>query len=166
MDFWGEPDLLSSEIIRMVFAKRIPEYDYDNEFIENLFDDKRFIRLRQEYKVIYGEYPEAIVEAYKRGITSEPAISISEIRSHDDVDFEKELEDYKRNYEKSREWVEMLIKELAGKVWRVDNLRQIAEESGIDYEELIPKIEEIKNILFEEREFIPIEVCLLPYKKL
>lgn len=165
VDFWVEPDLLSSEIIRMVFAKLIPEYDYDNEFIENLFDDKRFIRLRQEYKVIYGEYPAAIVEEYKHGITSEPTISISEIRSHDDVDFEKELEDYKRNYEKIREWVEMLIKELDGKVWRVDNLRQIAEESGIDYEELLPKIEEIKNILFEEREFIPIEVCLLPYKK-
>lgn len=37
---------LSSEIIRMVFAKLIPEYDYDNEFIESLFDDKRFIQLR------------------------------------------------------------------------------------------------------------------------
>ena len=26
----------------MIFAKLIPEYDYDNQFIENLFNDKRF----------------------------------------------------------------------------------------------------------------------------
>ena len=36
VDFWTEPDDLSSEIIRMIFAKLIPEYDYDNQFIENL----------------------------------------------------------------------------------------------------------------------------------
>ena len=53
VDFWTEPDDLSSEIIRMIFAKLIPEYDYDNQFIENLFDDKRFIQLRQEYRAIY-----------------------------------------------------------------------------------------------------------------
>lgn len=36
---------------------------------------------------------------------------------------------------------------------------------GIDYEKLIPKIQEIQKILFEDREYIPVEVCLLPYKK-
>ena len=43
VDFWTEPDDLSSEIIRMIFAKLIPEYDYDNQFIENLFDDIQWL---------------------------------------------------------------------------------------------------------------------------
>ena len=53
------------------------------------------------------------------------------------------------------------MKKLAEKVWRLDQLRQTAEEYGIDYEELIPKIQEIQKILFEDREYIPVEVCLL-----
>lgn len=128
VDFCAEPDHLSSEIIKMVFAKLLPEYEYDNPFIESLFDDKRFIKLRQEYKAIYGDYPVDMVKENKGGI-------------------------------------EVLLKKLAEKVWRLDNLRQTAEECGIDYETLIPKIQEIQKILFEESEYIPVEVCLLPYKK-
>lgn len=165
VDFGAEPDHLSSEIIRMVFAKLIPEYDYDNQFVENLFDDKRFILLRKEYKTIYGDYPVTMVEEYKAGIFFEPALSMSEIRSSDNVDIDKELEIYKENHEKSRERIEELLKKLAEKVWRLDNLRQTAEECGIDFEELVPKIQEIQKILFEDREYIPIDVCLLPYKK-
>lgn len=165
VDFGAEPDHLSSEIIRMIFAKLIPEYDYDNQFIESLFDDKRFIQLRQEYKTIYGDYPVTMVEEHKAGISFEPALSMSEIRSTDNVDIDKEFEIYKRNHEKSREHVEKLLKKLAEKVWRLDNLRQTAEKCGIDYEGLIPKIQEIQKILFEDSEYIPVEVCLMPYKK-
>lgn len=165
VDFWTEPDALSSEIIRMIFAKLIPEYDYDNQFIENLFNDKRFIQLRQEYRAIYGDYPVTMVEEYKEGISFEPALSMSEIRSSNNVDIDKEIEVSKKNHEKSCAHIEKLLKKLAEKVWRLDHLRQTAEECGIDYEELIPKIQEIQKILFEDREHIPVEVCLLPYKK-
>ena len=165
VDFWTEPDDLSSEIIRMIFAKLIPEYDYDNQFIENLFDDKRFIQLRQEYRAIYGDYPVAMVEEYKEGISFEPALFMSEISSSNNVDIDKEIEVSKKNHEKSCAHIEKLLKKLAEKVWRLDQLRQTAEECGIDYEELIPKIQEIQKILFEDREYIPVEVCLLPYKK-
>lgn len=165
VDFWTEPDDLSSEIIRMIFAKLIPEYDYDNQFIENMFDDKRFIQLRQEYRAIYGDYPVAMVEEYKEGISFEPALFMSEISSSNNVDIDKEIEVFKKNHEKSCAHIEKLLKKLAEKVWRLDQLRQTAEECGIDYEELIPKIQEIQKILFEDREYIPVEVCLLPYKK-
>lgn len=50
--FWVEPDYLSSEIIKMIFSKLLPEYEYDNSYIEELYDDKRFIKLRQEYNAI------------------------------------------------------------------------------------------------------------------
>jgi len=165
VDFWAEPDYLSSKIIRMVFARLIPEYDYDNEFIESLFDDKRFIQLRREYKAIYGDYPAAMVEEHKKDLFFEPALSMSEIRTSDNVDIYKEIEVYKRNHEKSRERIEVLLRILAEQVWRLDNLRKTAEECGIDYEKLIPKIQEIQRILFEESEYIPVEVCLLPYEK-
>ena len=165
VDSWTEPDDLSSEIIRMIFAKLIPEYDYDNQFIENLFDDKRFIQLRQEYRAIYGDYPVAMVEEYKEGISFEPALFMSEISSSNNVDIDKEIEVSKKNHEKSCAHIEKLLKKLAETVWRLNQLRQTAEKCGIDYEELIPKIQEIQKILFEDREFIPVEVCLLPYKK-
>lgn len=104
VDYWIEADALSSEIIRMIFAKLIPEYDYDNQFIENLFNDERFINLRQEYRAIYGDYPVTMVEEYKEGISFEPALSISEIRSLNnvdiDIDIDKEIEIFKKNHEK------------------------------------------------------------------
>lgn len=165
VDFWEEPDHLSSEIIRMMFAKLLPEYDYNNFFVRDLFDDIRFIKLRQEYKSIYNEYPIALVEEYKSQISLEPEISISELYSADDTDIDKELEIQQRNREKSRELTEKLLKVLAEQVWRIDNIKSIALECGIGFETLIPKIEEIQKILFEESEFIPVEVCLLPYKK-
>lgn len=165
VDFWAAPDYLSAEIIRMVFSKLIQEYDYDNVFIEDLFDDKRFIQLRREYKNIYDEYPVALVEEYKTQICLEPAIPISELHSMEDIDIYNDLETHKRNHEKSCELVEKLLNVLAEQVWRIDNLKSIAVKCGIDYETLIPKIEEIQKIFFEESEFIPIEVCLLPYKK-
>lgn len=109
-----------SEIIRMIFAKLIPEYDYDNQFIENLFDDKRFIQLRQEYRAIYGDYPVAMVEEYKEGISFEPVLFMSEISSSNNVDIDKEIEVFKKNHEKSCAHIEKLLKKLAEKVWRLD----------------------------------------------
>lgn len=163
VNFWVEPDHLSSEIIRMVFAKLLSEYDYNNSFVRDLFDDIRFIKLRQEYKTIYNEYPIALVEEYKSKINLEPEMPISELYSAEDID--KELEIQKRNREKSRELTEKLLKMLAERVWRIDNLKSIASECGVGFDMLVPKIEEIQKILFEENEFIPVEVCLLPYKK-
>lgn len=165
VDFWVDPDYLSSEILRMIFSKLIPEYDYDNQFSKDLFDDERFIQLRQEYKSIYGNYPTTMTEEYKAKISIEPLKEISEIQSMDGVDADEEIEGYERNCEKSRVYIDEFLKKLAEKVWRLDNLRQTATECGIDFEKLIPKIQEIQKLLMEEREYIPMEVCLLSYQK-
>ena len=165
VDFGVEPDNLSGEIIRMIFDKLIPEYDYYNEFVKSLFDDERFIQLRREYKTIYGEYPVNMVEEHKSDIILEPIINLFELESSDNIDIDKEYNAYKRNCKKIRKKIDELLKELAEKVWRIDVIRQTANECGIDYEKLIPKIQETKTILFKDGKYIPVEVCLLHYKK-
>lgn len=93
--FWVEPDHLSSEIIRMIFSKLLPEYDYKNPFIKSLYDTKQFIKLRKEYKNIYGEYPVFLLEKYKTQVKTEPEHSMSEMQSwsEDKIDAEIKIRD-------------------------------------------------------------------------
>lgn len=161
--FWAKPDHLSSEIIRMIFSRLLPEYDYDDQFIESLYDTKKFIKLRKEYKSIYGEYPLFLVEKYKTQVKTEPVNSISEIRSGAEVDIKKEIEIMERNYETISILIDSLINELAELVWRTDLLKETANESGIEYDLISRNVESIKNIFFSDGEFIPLHVCLLPY---
>ena len=166
--FWVEPDHLSGEIIRMLFSYLINEYEYGNQFVETLFEDTRFIKLRKEYKMLYDEYPAEIVKEYMNSVVLEPAKTFSEMKNTEYADYDehyKDFEIWKRNYDRCREHAEKLIRELAETVWNLDNLKQIAEDCGINYEELIPGIEEIQRILFEKREYIPVEVSLLPFKR-
>lgn len=128
VSFWVEPDDLSSEIIRMIFSKLLPEYEYDNLFIESLYDDRRFIKLRWEYKKIYGVYPVEIVEKYKQAIALEPEFLISENRDVEDEDLDKEFEIAESNHERCTEVCEELIRELAESVWRIDLVKEIAEK--------------------------------------
>ena len=162
--FWAEPDHLSSEIIRMIFSRLLPEYDYDDPFVGRLYDTEKFIKLRKEYKAIYGEYPIFLVEKYKTQVTTEPVHSISEIRSGSEVDIDKEIEIMKRNQEAISAVIDPLIHELAEVVWRTDLLKKTAEESGIEYDLISENVESIKNIFFSDGEYIPLEVCFLPYR--
>lgn len=144
VDFWTEPDDLSSEIIRMIFAKLIPEYDYDNQFIENLFDDKRFIQLRQEYRAIYGDYPVAMVEEYKEGISFEPALFMSEISSSNNVDIDKEryslshsgeaIEFASKRFQNDREWAKFAIEHSAdGTIMYLDCMKPYRKDKELVY---------------------------------
>ena len=100
VDFWAEPDHLSSEIIRMIFSKLLPEYDYNDPFTECLYDSKKYIKLRREYKNLYGEYPVFIVEKYKTQVEVEPIYSISEIGNDADEDIDLQIKEVKKNHEK------------------------------------------------------------------
>lgn len=162
--FWAEPDHLSSEIIRMIFSRLLPEYDYDDPFIGSLYDTKKFIKLRKEYKAIYGEYPVFLVEKYKTQVRIEPVHSIFEIRSGAEVDIDKEIEIMKKNHEAISAVIDPLIHELAELVWRTDLMKKTAEESGIEYNLISGNVESIKDIFFSEGEFIPLQVCFLPYR--
>ena len=88
------PDNLSHNIIRLIFSKLLPEYDYDNSFIVSLYDNKKFIALRREYKNMFGEYPNFIVEKYKDDpeYISIPDLSCLKEMSDDEFEsFEKKL---------------------------------------------------------------------------
>ena len=162
--FWVEPDHLSSEIIRMIFSRLLPEYDYDDPFVVSLYDTKKFIKLRKEYKTIYGEYPVFIVEKYKGQVKTEPVHSISEMGSCAVVDIERKIEIIKRNHEAVDAVIDPLIHELAELVWQTDLLKKTAEESGISYDSISENVENIKNVFFSDEEFIPLQVCFLPYR--
>lgn len=163
--FWAEPDHLSSQIIRVIFSKLLPEYVFGNTFIEELYENKGFIKLRREYKNIYGNYPATMVADYSRKIVLEPTHSRAEWHTNPEIDLDVESEILKRNHEISNKAMEQLIKELAELVWRTESLRKIAAKCGIPYDDISEKVEQIKQIFYEDSEYIPLEVCLLPYKK-
>ncbi len=147
-EFWAEPDHLSSKIIRMIFSRLLPEYDYDDSFVTSLYDTKEFIKLRKEYKDIYDEYPVFLEEKYKTQVKTEPVHSISEIRSGAEIDIDKEIEVIKRNHETISAVIDSLIHELAELVWRTDLLKKTAEESGIEYELISENVKNLKRYLF------------------
>ena len=87
--FFTHPDDLSSDIIRMIFARLIPEYEYDNIFTEMLYDNKDFILLRKKYRNIYGEYPTSLVEKYKSKFKPESIYSRYEVSHFGDKKFDR-----------------------------------------------------------------------------
>lgn len=153
--FWAEPDYLSCRIIQMIFSRLLPEYDYYDRFIEGLYDSKQFIELRREYKVIYGEYPVRLIEKYK-ALTKTGSVHLAS-----EMDFDAET-DFDTGA--ISDAIDSLIHELAELVWQTDSLKQTAEDYGISYDLISENIERIKEIFFTEEEFIPLQVCFLPYR--
>ena len=103
---------MSYKIIRMIISRLLPEYDYDSEFIENLYDNEKFLQLRKEYKALYGEYPVFLVEKYKTQVKMEPVPSLRRIRSGSKSDMDKRLEIILRNQEAISTVIHILLREL------------------------------------------------------
>ena len=114
VSFFTHADDLSSDIIRMIFSKLLPDYEYNNFFIETLYDNEEFILLRKKYKDKYGEYPETLVERYKTHACLEPVHSREERSFFNNEELDRELEIIKRNYDNALVIVDSLMKELKG----------------------------------------------------
>lgn len=112
VSFWVEPDDLSYEIIRMILSRLLPDYDYDNAFVEKLYYTEKFLQLRKEYKAIYGEYPVFLVEKYKAQVKIEPIPSQTGIRFGTKADIDKEKEIMERNKAAISAARDMLVHEL------------------------------------------------------
>lgn len=165
VDFWVEPDHLSSQIIRMIFSILIPEYLYGDSFTEGLFNSKKYIAIRKEYKNRKGKYPDEVISKYKDSVEFEPVHSFSEWRTNKELDLDKEMEAIKRNDEKSKGVIEQILSELSESLWKTDEFFGLVEECGIDREEVATSVESIKQLFWEESKFIPLEVCLLKFPK-
>ena len=139
----------------MIFSRLLPEYDYYDRFIEGLYDSKQFIELHKEYKVIYGEYPVRLIEKYK-ALTKTGSVHLAS-----EMDFDAET-DFDTGA--ISDAIDSLIHELAELVWQTDSLKQTAEDYCISYDLISENIERIKAIFFTEEEFIPLQVCFLPYR--
>lgn len=166
--FFAEPDHLSSEIIKMIFSMLLPEYDYDDAFIEWLYDNEKFLILRKEYKEIYGTYPVSLVEKYKMQArldpeTVNPIRSASKLISEFNTDAKVDI--LEKNYGIISKIIDSLIRELAELVWRTEELKKIAEEKNIPFDLISKNIENLKNLFFKEGKYLPLPVCFLPYRK-
>lgn len=170
VDFWVEPDHLSGCIMDYIISELLPdEYSHGDKFVDQLFGHKEFIRLRKEYKRIYGHYPVDLIKKYASRVPeSESSIdhlSRSKIRElPDDYDLDAAFEAMHRDHERRGKIIDELIKETAEAVWRVASLKDKANEYGIAPDELDTKIQEIKDIFFTEKEYIPMTVILIPYR--
>ena len=120
VSFWVEPDDLSYEIIRMILSRLLPEYDYDNAFIEKLYDTEKFLQLRKEYKAVYGEYPVFLVEKYKAQVQIEPIPSETRVRFGAKPDKDKRMEIMERNRAVIFAAIDMLVHELEELVKQAD----------------------------------------------
>lgn len=170
VDFWADPDHLSSCIMTYIFSLLLPgEYIYDDVFIEQLFDHKEFIRIRKGYRKIYGGYPVEIIQKYRKHVPVNKlrmeSLSKEEMRKLPNLDFKTEMEISRRDSESREKVILELISELAESVWRVDGISATAIECGIDPALLEDKIKEIKDIFFNNKEYIPMEVVLLPHRE-
>ena len=76
MDFWAHPDSLSNSIMTYIISELLPdEYGHGDEFADHLFRNEEFLRLRKEYKRIYGHYPVELIKKYAgKGPESDPEI--------------------------------------------------------------------------------------------
>lgn len=164
VDFWVEPDHLSSQIIRRIFSLLIPEYIYEDPFVERIFDNKKYIAIRKEYKKLYDKYPDEKIAKYRDKVQFEPVHSVSEWRSNKNLDLNKEMDATKRNDEKSRVMIEQLLSELSEHIWRTDSFFERVDMAGINRNDVAPSVDNIKRIFWDESKIIPLEICLLKFK--
>lgn len=172
VDFWVEPDHLSGCIMDFIISELLPEeYPHGDRFVGQLFCHKEYIRVRKEYKKIYGHYPVDLTKKYKNQVPEAEStidgLSRSKMRElPDDYDFDAAIEAMHRDHERRDKVITELIKEAAEAVWNIRIIKDRAEGYGINGDELDSKIQEIKDIFFAEKEYIPMSVILMPYRDL
>lgn len=60
-----EPDYMSGDIIEMILSMVVPDYEYDDNFTDELFLDEQYRSLREEYYKKYKSYPTEVLDKYR-----------------------------------------------------------------------------------------------------
>ena len=119
VDFWVEPDYLSGCIMEFIISELLPEeYPHGDRFVGQLFCHKEYVRVRKEYKKIYGHYPVDLTEKYKNQVPETEStiddLSRSKMKElPDDYDFDAAIEVMHRDHEMRDKVITELIKEVA-----------------------------------------------------
>ena len=169
VDFYAEPDHLSGQIMERIFSLLLPdEYFYKDPFIQQLFWHKGFVRLRKAYRLKYGDYPVELEMQYHSQAPQTSSVfdnlSFKEIQNLPrDFDFDADSEKGKKAHDQRSILIDELIRKLADIVWNTDEILSFADSCCISRDVLIPEIEKIKKIFFDDREYLPMASVLIPY---
>jgi hypothetical protein len=133
VDFWVEPDHLSSRIINFIFSLLLPEeYIFDDSFSEQLFDRQEFITKRKRYKEICGNYPVQMIDKYRKlapkGDFNFRKLNVCSPCTLSEDDYAAELELFKKNEEHRSRLIDDLISELNDSVQGLDSKKSSVEE--------------------------------------
>lgn len=120
---WGflvRPDDLSSEIMKCIISLLIPdEYKMDDEYLDMVYEDERFIDLRRKYKEKYDAYPANLVEKHR---DKAACISSEKIMQKIDEDDNLSAEEIDILYDKLNDEREKMQKAVDNLVRNLSNL--------------------------------------------
>ena len=169
VDFFVEPDHLSGQIMERIFSLLLPdEYFYNDYFTQALFMQKGFIRLRKAYRLKYGKYPVEL-EMHYYNQAPKPTSKLDKLSHKEiwdlprDFDFEADREKSKKDRDQRNVLIDELIRKLADIVWDLDEILSMADSCGISRDLLLPEINKVKEIFFDDGEYIPMVSVLIPY---
>lgn len=149
--------LIKSRIVSIVTG-----YGETDTYIQNLFEHKSFASLRRAYRGIYGEYPNELIEKYRKEYPDQPSgrelmCLLFGFHYQPDKSNPAEMEGFNRK----ERVICRLISEVAEKVWKVDEIRARANECGIENEVVEERIDTVKRALFDDDVYIPMSYVLL-----
>ncbi len=169
LGYYVHPDDLSSEIMDYIIAQLIPdEYKIDDDYLETVFNERRFIILRKKFKELYNRYPVDLIEKH-RVITDCISIREAKRKIHEDDDLtdeeiDKIVENQKNNWGIMREATNSLVHELAELVWDTDSIFERAKTYDLNIDVFSERIQYLKDLFYKEADYLPMDSVFVLYK--
>lgn len=143
---FGDADELSSIILERIFSLLLPdEYEYGDTLTFSLFENKKFINLRNVYKSTYGDYPVNFIKEAKNNI-----------KKTDDKKYEFSYYSYKD--------IDAYVDKLAEDLWNESHFEEECENRNIATNEIAAYVKNIKEIYHKDGVFIPLNISWLTVK--
>ena len=130
-------------------------------------------KLKEEADAIFEEHKDELIQEALIEIEDDPSyrkapkkrrIIAAEIRAHLRVWHDTVEKNHDKQHELFWSIRKRLTEDIAESVWHTDIILDKANKYGVPLETIEPLINELKNILFEHFEFVPLEVTFLKLK--
>ena len=180
LPFEVEPDGLSGTIMNVIIGK-ITGDDPTDTFQYRLYEHKEYIKLRKLYRKLYGRDAKELTEKYRDKyprpeeesgfkLLLQFYLPSSEQDDDEDIsaDFDKEKawDIYKKENLRKEKVVDELIMDLADLIWQAEIIRDLAISHGVEEWLIEEKMQDIRSIFAAEKVYIPMGICLLPFRNL